>query len=96
MYRVFFDTDRRSRRRGGDYCDKLRQLKRGSEVNVHVGDVIYYNASFLAFDPVKQTASFLIDRFYNNGNNVKILDCRAITSIDFPRSSPFGVEEEDE
>ncbi|RAK15352.1 hypothetical protein B0I26_12244 [Anoxybacillus vitaminiphilus] len=65
----------------------LHNLQPETEVNVHVGEQTYDNAVFLAFDMNHNKASFLIDRFYKDGNRLTVLNSSDITSIDLPVST---------
>lgn len=82
MYKVIMNN-----RPAKTICETLRQLSSNSEVNVHVGEFTYYNAQFKRVNVKNGTATFVIDRFYKNGNQLITLPCKKITSIDFPLSS---------
>ncbi|MEH7380585.1 hypothetical protein V7138_08905 [Bacillus sp. JJ1533] len=87
MYNVVFIRNKRK-----EFCEQLQKLKKGSEVNLHVGDNTYYNAIFEKASPRTKNATFVIDKFYKEGGRLITIKCKEITSIDFPLSSPFYKE----
>jgi hypothetical protein len=75
--------------------EKLARLTEGTEVNVHVGGKIYYEASFTSLDYEEETAVFIIDRFYEHGGKQKSFSFNEITGLDLPLSENH-TEGEDE
>lgn len=75
--------------------EKLARLTKDMEVNVHVGEKIYYEASFKEANFEEETADFIIDRFYEHGGIKITLSFNEITDLDLPVSEK-NIEGEDE
>lgn len=73
----------------------LIQLTEGTEVNVHAGEKIYYEASLISIDIEGECAHFMIDRFYEHGGTQKSFSFNEITGLDLPVSEK-NIEGEDE
>jgi len=77
------------------HYEKLKGLKRGSEVNIHTKNRTFYNAIFLNMLTRTGLVIFLADPFYKSGQKFHTIYCNEITSLDLPVSIQ-GVAEEDE
>lgn len=90
MSKVYFDDGQSQ-----PIQEKLARLTKETEVNVHVGEKIYYEASFKKADFEIGTADFIIDRFYKHGGKKITLSFDEITDLDLP-VTVNNIEGEDE